>query len=276
MHEQLRYPKNWLEIITRPERNRPGQRQDSALLFGALEKPVDVDFDREPFGEAIERLADAHRLNMLVNWSDLEQAGISRDVPITMRLPREVTLKKVLTEVLEQAGANNARLGYDVRDGVIKIATQHRLDRDTYTAVYDVNDLLMEIPNFNEAPVTDLYQASLRSAKRREAAKPEQRPWGYGDDDDDEPEQDPARASRVDQLIGMIRAHIAPESWVDNGGAIGTIEEINGQLVVTQNSSSQRRVSDLLSKLREQRAIQIAVEARFITVIESLPGRAWY
>jgi len=36
--------------------------------------------------------------------------------------------------------------------------------------------------------------------------------------------------------------------------------------VITQNSSAQRAIGDLLGKLREQRAIQIAVEARFITV----------
>ncbi|MDO8629063.1 MAG: hypothetical protein Q7R41_01100, partial [Phycisphaerales bacterium] len=39
-----------------------------------------------------------------------------------------------------------------------------------------------------------------------------------------------------------------------------------GQLVITQNTAGQRAIGDLLGKLRDQRAIQIAVEARFITV----------
>jgi general secretion pathway protein D len=91
-------------------------------------------------------------------------------------------------------------------------------------------------------------------------------PWLYGDDDDDEPEEDPQRASRARRIIDLIQETVAPESWRDNGGTIGTINEINGQLVVTQNSSSQQQIGNLLDKLREQRAIQIAVEARFITV----------
>ena len=36
--------------------------------------------------------------------------------------------------------------------------------------------------------------------------------------------------------------------------------------MITQNSASLRQIGDLLGKLREQRAIQIAVEARFVTV----------
>ena len=262
---QLQYPKNWPELISRPER-RGGRSRPDNLLLGALDKPVPVDFKHEPFDQVIERLADAHRLNIIVNWNDLQRAGVERTVPIDLSLPNDISLQRAITEVLEQAGAGLTKVGYDVAEGTIRIATRQTLDKDTYTAVYDINDLLQEIPIFNDAPLTDLTQINQR--KSPTAPKVAPRPWsGDGDDDDDDEEShDPERLSRVHSIINLIQSTVAPDSWRERGGSVGTINEINGQLVITQNSSSQRQIADLFGKLREQRAIQIAVEARFITV----------
>ena len=55
-------------------------------------------------------------------------------------------LKKALTEILEQAGGGVVDMGYSLDEGAIKIATQDKLDQETYQAVYDITDLLMEVP----------------------------------------------------------------------------------------------------------------------------------
>ncbi|MEK7730343.1 MAG: hypothetical protein AAB363_00645, partial [Planctomycetota bacterium] len=255
---ELQYPKNWPELISRPER-RGGRSRPDNLLLGALEKPVPVDFRHEPFDQVIERLADAHRLNIIVNWNDLQRAGVERTVPIDLSLPNDISLQRAITEVLEQAGAGLTKVGYDVAEGTIRIATRQTLDKDTYTAVYDINDLLQEIPIFNDAPLTDLTQINRRNTPT--APKDAPRPWSSDGDDDDEESQDPERLSRVHSIINLIQDTVAPDSWRERGGSVGTINEINGQLVITQNSSSQRQIADLFGKLREQRAIQIDVEA---------------
>jgi len=261
---ELQYPKNWPELIARPERHSGRSRPDN-LLLGALEKPVPVDFRHEPFDQVIERLADAHRLNIIVNWNDLQRAGVERTVPIDLSLPNDISLQRAITEVLEQAGAGLTKVGYDVAEGTIRIATRQTLDKDTFTAVYDINDLLQEIPIFNDSPLTDLTQINQRTAAATLRDAP--RPWSSdGDDDDDEESHDPERRSRVRTIMNLIQDTIAPDSWRDRGGSVGTINEINGQLVITQNSSAQRQIAALFGKLREQRAVQIAVEARFVTV----------
>ena len=262
-HQLLQYPKDWLEIINRPERRLPGQTQFDRQLRSALDRHIPVDFQREPFGQVMTRLADAHQLNIVVNWNDLARAGVQRDVLIELSLPREITLRKALTEVLEQAGGGDVGLGFDLGDGVLTVATRQFLDQKTYPVVYDINDLLMVIPMLGEAPMTDLRHANPRLPRISGAAD---LPWQVGDDDDDEPEENPRRSRRVEQIIDLIQETIAPESWRERGGSIGSIKEFNGQLVVTQNSATQRRIGDLLSKLREERAIQIAVEAVFLTV----------
>ena len=262
--KQLRYPKDWVERIARPTRQGPRQSTRTSQLHSALDKRIPVDFMNEPFEGVLERFADDYRLNIIVNWNDLKRAGVDRTVPIDLSLPNEITLKMALTEVLNQAGSGAVEIGYVVGDEAIRIATRHTLDRETYTAVYDINDLLMEIPMFTDSPISDLAQANEQGRLRRNERA--DMPWRYGDDDDDESEEDPARTGRVRKLIELIQETVAPDSWIDRGGTIGTMKEFNGQLVVTHNTAGQTAISSLLGKLREQRAIQIAVEARFITV----------
>lgn len=265
-HVELQYPDNWLEIISRPERGRPGVGSADRRLLSALDQSINVDFKGDSLDKVIERLADAHRLNIIVNWRDLERAGVERKSAIELSLPQEITLQKALTEILDQAGGG-VELGYEVSGGAMKIATRTTLDKETYTSVYDIQDLLMEVPNFRQGPMTDLGQTL--GAPPPSSDMRQQRPWLYGGgegDDDDEADADPDRAARVKKIVDLIMDTISPDSWIDRGGSVGMIREINGQLVVTQNSATQRQVANLLGKLREQRAVQIAVEARFITV----------
>ncbi len=263
-HEEIRYPDNWPELISQPERQGPGAPRNRRLI-SALNQKVSVHFADATFGDVMEQIATTHRLPIVVNWHDLKRGGVDVDAPIDLRIPTEITLKKVLTEVLEQAGGGMVDVGFSLADGIIKVATQDTLDHETYSAIYDISDLLMEIPVFNDAPMMDLRDAS-RNAKVSPRAQAQERPWLYGDDDDDVNEEDPGRRSRVRQIISILQDNVFPDSWKDRGGTIGTIDEFNGQLVITQNSAGQQKISSLLGKLREQRAVQIAVDARFITV----------
>ncbi len=258
---ELKYPKDWPEIIARDERVRPGQSRDMKLI-SALDKPIRPDFDRVPFDEVIERLAQANNINILPNWKNLANANVDRKSTIDLRLPAEISLKKTLTEVLDQA-SGQVQLGFVVSEGVISIATQAHLDQKTETRVYDISDLLFEIPELTNAPMMDLRNMTPPSPFGNER---EQLPWVQGDDDDDHPEIDINRNDRVSTIINLIMDTIAPESWRDRGGSIGMMRELNNQLVVTQNAATQQRVSGLLDRLREERSIQIAVEALFITV----------
>ncbi|MFQ5494358.1 MAG: type II secretion system protein GspD, partial [Phycisphaerae bacterium] len=146
----------------------------------------------------------------------------------------------------------------------IKIATQHTLDKQVYTATYDINDLLFEIPMFSNPPATDLNRT--RQTLASAAPNTDSPQWRSDYEDEDEPTPDPGRRRRVNELIDLIQDTIAPDSWIGRNGSIGVIREFNGQLVITQNSAIQGQVADLLGQLRAQRAVQIAIEARFITV----------
>jgi Flp pilus assembly secretin CpaC len=264
--EPLVYPDDWPDRISSPFRVRPGEERENKFLISALENPVRVDFRRTPLHEAIQRFAASEQLNLHVDWNDLKLAGVERDVPIEFSLPQEITLKKALTEVLHQAGGGVVDLSYEVSEGVLTIATKNTLDRRVYTATYNINDLLMDGASYDTPPTSDLSKITREANHAAFSANYSDQPWRWGDDDDDEAELDRERQTRVDELVDLIRLTVSPESWKATGGNIGTIAEINGQLVVTQNSAGHQQLSGLLDKLRQQQQVQIAIEARFLTV----------
>ncbi len=263
--QEVTYPKNWIEIISNPERQKGSAGPLDAMLIGKLDHlMVPLDLDAVPFREAMERFADAHQMNIEVNWKDMAAAGIDPQAPVTLNMPQEVTLRKAIEMTLNQAGGVGSKLGFAVQGGVMTVATQHWLDHENiFQATYNIEDLLYDIPQFADAPKIGFFeQANARQSEDAQGRVI----WISTPEAGDEPLPDDARDTRVRKLIQLIQDQIAPESWRDKNGSIGTITEFSGQLVVTQNSASQERVSNLLDKLREQRSVQVAVEARFLTV----------
>ena len=70
--KQLRYPKDWAERSSRPSRKGAGRATRNSQLYSALDRRIPVDFSDEPFDSVLERFAENHRLNIIVNWNDLK------------------------------------------------------------------------------------------------------------------------------------------------------------------------------------------------------------
>ncbi len=57
-----------------------------------------------------------------------------------------------------------------------------------------------------------------------------------------------------EQLIRLIENSVAVETWRDAGGTIGSINLLDGRLMITQTAENQSKVAELLTKLRESPA----------------------
>src|SRR5947209_2315500 len=74
----------------------PTRRQLASVL-------PEVKFDGVALAESLDFLRDVSGANITVNWKALEEAGVTRDTPINIRL-RHVSLKKAMEMVLSEAG----------------------------------------------------------------------------------------------------------------------------------------------------------------------------
>jgi hypothetical protein len=68
------------------------------------------------------------------------------------------------------------------------------------------------------------------------------------------------------RLMAIIRAQVAPGSWVSNGAAAMSYEPISMALVVRQTPQRQKQIARLLKSLRHAQDTEVVVEVRMIAV----------
>jgi hypothetical protein len=76
-----------------------------------------------------------------------------------------------------------------------------------------------------------------------------------------------ARQEWVDDLLTLVQAVVAPETWAENGSGFATARVVNDELVVTQTRENQRRVAGLLEQLHETRTWHTTLNTCLLTVI---------
>ncbi|MFK7883267.1 MAG: hypothetical protein AB8F26_03670 [Phycisphaerales bacterium] len=256
--ELIGYPSDWPAISFR--RGEPLEfaesEADRAVLTALRETRLPVDLNENAFEDVIAFIGNTTRLDIDVDWESLADIGVDPDSPITLRL-REVPLETLLDRVVAKVSDPTLPAGWAIQDGIITVASDEVLRRNTALEIYDIRDLLFRVPNYDNAPQFDLGSA-LQSGQGGGGSSPFQ---GGQDDDDDVDLED-----RVQEIVDLIQANIDPDGWVDLGGNTSSITQLNGNFVITTTSRNHRSIIGLLTKLRAVRALQINVEARFLTV----------
>jgi len=175
---------------------------------------------------------------------------VTRDTQINIHLAG-ISLRKALDMVLNDATGGDA-VTYYVDQGVIEITTREIADHNMVTRVYPVEDLLMEIPDFIDAPSFSLDQ-SQNSGGGGGGGQPLGQGGGGGqinvtnqlfqnaNQQQTNRNQGKTKADRAQDLVDLIQAIIDPDIWKENGGT-ASIRYFNGMLVVTAPRSVQEAI----------------------------------
>jgi hypothetical protein len=181
----------------------------------------EVRFDNISITDAIDFVRDVTNVNIHVNWKALEAAGIGKDTTLNIRL-RSVPMRKVLGLILSEAGSGNL-LTYYIDQNVIEVTTREIADKQLITKVYPVDDLIMDIPDFDQPPNFQLQGSTAGGSGGNQQ---------LFNSTQNNTQTMNTRASRAQQLIDTIQATIQPEIWNTNGGT-AAIRFYNGSLIVT-------------------------------------------
>lgn len=282
-HKDITYPKNWPEISAR--RTGTEEASESAATRQTRRKlesvAPELKFDARPFSEVVDALATLTGLSFVPNWAALEAAAVEKDKEVTIPKIANVKFEKALKLILDVVGGGETELAYEIDDGVVRISTKEDLSRNRVTRVYDVSDLLIRVPTFRGRNINldqigqQSQQGGLGGGRFLQGgggggAQGGQNIFGGGGGggQQNDPEDQPGApgTDRITPIITLIQQTIDPESWRDAGGNVGTIQSLNNQIIVTQTATAQAQLRDLLKQLRQSRAMQIAVEARYITI----------
>lgn len=304
----IQFAENWEEITAgrtgSDERLR--QRSEAEMeIERRLETPVLLEFNGEPLASVVDYLSKLAEVNVYLDPQGLQQEAVTTDMPVSITLSREVTLKSALKLILEPL-----HLSYVIEDEVLKITSEQMRSGDTYIKTYNVADLVVPIPNFtpsNNQGLAGAYNDAMRrvsftggggfggglmgsplavvashtGAKASAGIDPNvmaQMTGGGGAMGGAMPSSMPmgmggpggaggASMADFDSLISLITATVQPESWEDVGGP-GTVApfETNLSLVIRQTEEVHEEIVDLLEQLRRMQDLQVTIEVRFITL----------
>jgi len=207
-----------------------------------------VIINAKPLEQVIDIIRAGSGINIHVRWYALENEGIEKDTEISLRL-HNVTWKKLLQLILDDAGAGEVELLYVDDDGILLISTKDDLAKDKKTKVYDLSDLLVDIPSFKgrKIDLNSIGQNSGQGGKGggkflgggQGGASGSQGGGLFGDDGgEDEDIESPA----INDIIDLIRQTIDPDSWNVSGEAISSLRS---QIIVTHTDSVHKQLKDL-------------------------------
>jgi hypothetical protein len=131
---------------------------------------------------------------------------------------------------------------------------QTAISSSNITRLYDVRELLIDVPNFDDAPNMGL---DPDARKRRPPA----------------PATGSTRDQKLDDLIRVIRSTIDPDSWHQPGRALARLTH---HVAATNSPQTHQKIAEFLRDLRAARSTVIQVEARMMSIdtaaIERLPA----
>ena len=177
----------------------------------------DIVVEGQPLEEVLTRVLEKAGVGARVDWVGIEAAGVERKTPVTVRV-KKVTWGKALDMIVAEAGGATNALDWINDGGVVVVSAKEKLDGEAYR-------------------VTRAYDAGFAM-------------WDADD-----------RSSRNDsgatELLALIKETVAPTTWVDNGGVIGSLRVRGHTLMVTTTEKHQREVAEVLAMVKLKEGISV-------------------
>jgi hypothetical protein len=202
------------DVLPPPEPSLPVVSPRDQAARQALETSTTFKMEKVTLQTFIDQLQEQTHAVIWVNWQALHSEGVDHETLVTINLAG-VQASQALKIVLNTVGAAN--LGSTIDDGIVTITTRDDLNSTKYQElrVYNVRDLL----------TVDVSAYPLETGMA-------------------------IQQQRIDSLISLVESAVAPDSWRDMGGMVGSIREFDGLLVITQTHDNFLEVESLLAKIR--------------------------
>lgn len=194
-----------------------------------LTRPMTLEVEDTRLEDVINFIAQVTGAEIEPMWiSERNPDGLDRDATVTLtlrELPALTVLERVLTFVEDEfSGGNTWQMSEDT--GAIQVGPRARLNRYKRTVMYDINDLLMEIDDYDEVPDIDLQNVLQGQQGGGGGQSP------FRNDQDTERDDRRTLEERAAEVEDIITELIQPEQWQRNGGEGASMRHWRGVLIV--------------------------------------------
>jgi hypothetical protein len=209
-----------------------GQTERATMML--LLRPMTVELTDQRFEDVVEYISNVTGAEIDALWMDDANAiGLDPDQTINLRA-RNASALSVLERALEQSavafGEPGSATWQFTKYGSFEIGPKERLNKHRRVELYDINDLLFEIPDFDNAPTFDLNSV-LQSSGGRGGGGGGRSPFQNTRQQNQGQDRIP-REELADNIIDVITSLTETEQWEANGGDGGSIRFFQGHLLV--------------------------------------------
>lgn len=194
-----------------------------------LSKPMTINLEQQRLEDVIQFAADFSGAAIDALWLDDNNAtGMDPDLEVTVKIQEGTVLdllERVLDKSADDAGDPESFTWQLTGNGAFEMGPKDRLNRRKTTVMYDIHDLIIEIPDYADAPEFDL-QSVLQAG---------QGGGGGGQSPFQGQTQDRERADKnqlANDIITMVTTLVEPDEWVANGGDGASVNIFQEHLIV--------------------------------------------
>jgi hypothetical protein len=205
--------------------------------FIRLSRGVTIKFDQQRLEDVMKYLTDYTGADFEVLWRDDQHSdGLDPEQTLTLDV-KGVSSLTLLEKVLEKAQTEDDENTWQVsKYGTIQVGPKSRLNKFKRTEIYDINDLLVDLPRYDEVPNIDL-QSVLQSGQGGSGQSP------FEENESQNDTERKTMKEKADEVVTLIQKIVEPQQWVDNGGEAGTIDQFRGTLIVTAPDYMHRQIN---------------------------------
>lgn len=209
------------------ETGHVNQDDPRTATLARLSRRLEADFVDQRAEDVFAFIAEVTGADLLVTYeSDTDPEGIDPEALVSLKIrnqPALAVLDRLIRTLNTQLTPSTAFTWQMTEDGAYQVGPKDALDRETRTEIYDIGDLLFEIPNFDNAPDFELQSSSGSGGGGQSPFN------GSGGDDEDRL----TAQERSDNLIQVITTIVEPNAWVQLGGSAATITKYQSTLIVS-------------------------------------------
>lgn len=232
-------------------------------------RPVAVEFTETRLEDAMKYIGEITQADMEVLWQDERNStGLNKETPITLKVERTTALaliEKVLESATDDAtgaGGNTWQLS---SSGTLQVGPKERLNKFKRIEIYNVQDLLLEVPNYTQAPEFDL-QSVLQSTGQGGRGGGGQSPFRQTGGQQNQGLGTRPYEQRLDDLVSLLTQLVEPEQWVDNGGDGASMRPFQGNLLVNAPDYVHRQLNGYSYWPSAATKVATTKERRYVTI----------
>lgn len=211
-------------------------------------KPVTGEFKDQRVEDALKYIAELTGADIEPLWiDDQNPTGLDKDKQVSFRFAGMTALsllERLMEKTAEEgtAGGNSWQL---TESGSLQVGPKARLNKYKRVEIYDINDLLLVVPNYTNAPQFDLQSVLQNNSGGGGGNSP------FRDNNQQQGTNlgpggiiVKSRDERAKDLTDLITQLVDSEQWVDNGGEGGSIRFYPpGSLIVNAADYLHRQIN---------------------------------